>query len=388
LADVLPEFDIKNETGGAENSPVSIGDGTGSGLKAEVIVRGDGRTAVATDTSISSVNVPQGRYPFPFSWFRLINTGAQNDTLTIFVRGTTADPSVPDRDVADYTKVFTTGAGEVGDEEAMVVRMVSELNSDTNFKNAFLRAKKVKDRAILIIESTKASTVGDFYERASANSFTVTPTGTADIFVRYNVLTSQSLETNLGVDPDNPHSLGVLGVAGTVQIQPGSISDRFELALTESGGSEILSDFDGSVTPVEFSLANNSMYDGSLQYFVTSITIQGLDNGIKLSNFLGLNSALSNGLTWDIKAEDATFSFSAITSTREMKRFASNGGWELDIEAGGDDALSRKELGGTAIEITETGLFATDDYFKVFVNDDLTQVSELKVILEGFTREP
>lgn len=386
MADQAPDFGNEDKPG--VDSTVAIEDGSGNGNRAEVVIRGDGKKAIATDTAISSVNVPQGRYPFPMSWFRIENTGDENDTITIFVEGTSSDPSTPDSDTLDYTKVFTIQAGEVGDEIALRDRIVSELNAETAFKDAELKAVKAKDRPIVVIRSTKQSTVADFYERSSGTAFTVTPTGNASVFVKWGDFVSRPLETQLDVNPDNPHSLGIFGVTGSFNVLPGSVSNTVELELTQSGGNADMA-VDGSVTPVAFSLANNPSYDNTFDYFITEIILDGIDNGVKLKNFMALNSPLTTGITWSVQSdEEIVGDLITIKSTRDIKRFASLGGWELDIEAGGDDVKSTRQYGLTPIVVRAAGTFPTDDTFEVTVNDDLSSVDEFKIILRGFRKEP
>jgi len=374
-------IDSQDKTNDLDQPVVSVADPV-TGLQANVTLESGINKLNILGTFVSSVSL--GRDPVPDSWFRIDNAGTTGDTIRIQLAGTTNDPSAPDRDLPAFDKTFTVLASEIGKEVELAARIVSEIKADAGAASSEITAILVPDdeNAVVFISSTKR---GEFFKRTGV-SFSVTPTGSAATTLGFNdfIQRQKEVELSRGEDP----RLGIPGFSGTFVIQPGAVSDRFELELTEPGGSSVLSAFDGSVTPVEFTLIDNPDFDETLDHFITSITVHGLDNGIKLSNFLGQNSALTNGLTWDIKAQDKDFDFPSIASTREIKRFATSGGWELDIESGNDDALAIKDFGITPIEIVNSGEFTVADFFRITVNDDLTSISDLKIILNGFRKEP
>lgn len=366
-----------NTTDANDNTVTVIEDGGGSGIRAGVEVL-SGKPRLLTSATVT-IEQLFGAYPFADSWFRIENTGIATNTFTLTIAATTNDPSTPDRDVPLYTKIFTTQVSEVGDEETLAQRMVTELNQDATF-NQHNKARKVKDNAIVHIESKKR---GEFYNRPNANDFLVTTTGTASVTMGFIDFIARGKNNELAISEDDPRQ-GILGIAGSLSVQPGSVSDRFEVELVNAGSSQMA--VNGSGTPVIFKIPP-SLRTTTADLFINSIIIQGLDSGIKLKNFLGQNSPLTNGIDFTIKSDDEMFSFPSIFTTRGIKRFSTTGGWYLDIEAGGDDAMAIKELSNITIPIRAVGAFATDDYFDVTVNDNLTNVDDLKVILIGFKKE-
>ena len=123
-----------NTTTNSDRSEVVITDET-SGVYAGVELI-DGKKRLLT-SSITVVDQILGKSGFADSWFRIENTGAQNDTLTLTISATTNDPSSPNRDRPLYQKVFTVQAGEVGDEIALRDRIITELKADVELKHSF-----------------------------------------------------------------------------------------------------------------------------------------------------------------------------------------------------------------------------------------------------------
>ena len=120
--------------------------------------------------------------------------------------------------------------------------------------------------------------------------------------------------------------------------------------------------------------------------FIIEIIIQGLDNGVKLQNFLGQNSPLTNGIDFSFKSDDEASTFPTVFSTRDIKRFSTAGGWYLDVESAADDAMAIKELGILSIPIRAISTFPTDDDFTVTLNDNILNVASFKVVIIGFRR--
>ena len=372
----------QDKTNDLDQPVVSIADPV-TGLQANVTLDAGVNKLNILGTFLAQVT--QGRDPFPDSWFVLNNTGASGDTIRVQLAATANDPSTPDRDLPAFDKTFTTQAGEVGDEVALATRIVNEIKADAGAQSSEISAILVKDveNAVVFVTSKKE---GKFFERSAVNDFQVTTTGTASITLGFNDFIARQKESELSRSGTDPRR-GILGISGSLNVQPGAVSNIFALQIADSGGSTAMN-VDGSVTSVEFSLADNVDYDDTFDYFITSVVIHGLDNGVKLKNFMALNSPLTNGLTFSIQSDENTVSVATIQATREIKRFASLGGWELDIEAGGDDVRAIRDFGLTPIVIRAAGTFTTDDFFKVTVNDNLTQVDDFRIILRGFRKEP
>jgi hypothetical protein len=141
---------------------------------------------------------------------------------------------------------------------------------------------------------------------------------------------------------------------------------------------------DGSVTPVVFTIPSQANFD----LFVGEIRFHGRDNGIKFGKFLGLNVELANGIDIDIKTDDTMNILPTIHSTDDFKaRHSSVGGFDLDVQAGGDHFLAARTFGERTVPVIRaTGTFGTDDYINITVNDDLTSVSDLYCTVFGFLR--
>lgn len=137
----------------------------------------------------------------------------------------------------------------------------------------------------------------------------------------------------------------------------------------------------GSGTPVEFTIDA----DATADTIVNGLAFSALDGGIKIDTFLGQNSALTNGLLVQVKSEDVTFEFEPITSTQEFdSQFAWGDGrsYELIFASGNDSMVSR--FGPTVPFLLKAqGTFATDDFIKVIVRDNLSSINQLRLTLFG-----
>lgn len=355
--------------------------------KVNTKVRGDGLTALVTDATV----VVESTFGFdqqPDSYFQIVNTGAAGDTWTIYIAGTTADPTTPDRDVPSYTKVFTVVAGEVGDEIKLRDRIIQELNADTVFKNTvFLKAAKATDRAIVHIQSQKFSVSGDFWERPLAGDFNVTTTGTAVRILGFDNLISRSKPVTISRDRDSPHRLGLFGVTGSVSVTAKELSDLYVQEALLSGSSSML--VDGSSVVKDFTIAASSTTD----LFIEDLIFDGQGNGIKFGQFMSQNTALTNGIEITIKSDDVTTVFPIIKSTEDFKnKWAALSGtgatFRIDVQAGRDEMLAILEFANPFI-LRAAGSFTTDDFIRVRIRDNLTSnLQRLNFRAKGFEKEP
>ena len=218
-----------------------------------------GKPRFLTDTNISSVNVPNGRDPFPDTFFPITQAGGIGDTVRIQIAAVT-DPTGTERNLPAVDVTTTLTATEAGDEKALAELIVSDLEADANFVAALLEAEVItdKDRAIVHITSTIRALPGEFGERATVGDFSVTPTGTTVITLdsANQTIVSRAKENSLGRDPANPHRLGVVAISGQVIVRAGNI-DKLYQARAENAGSDDLA-VDGSGTPVVFSINANA----------------------------------------------------------------------------------------------------------------------------------
>ncbi len=354
-------------------------------------VRSDGLTALATDATV----VVESTFGFdqqPDSWFRIINTGSAGSTITVYIAGTSIDPSSPDRDVPAYTKIFTVVSGEVGDEIKLRDRIIQELNSDTTFKNTCkLKAQKATDRAVVHIYSLQFSASGEDWERPNAGDFDVTITGTASVLVGFDNLISRSKPVTISRDIDSPHRLGLFGITGSVNVTAKELSDIYfqEANKVGSPGDVNMAGENGSLaTPVVFQIDAVPLKE----IFVTTLIFSGQGNGIQFNRFLSRNSNLTNGLLIEIKSDDILTTLPLIKSTEDFKnRFAALSGtgaaFRIDVQSGSDEILAILEFENPFI-MRQTGTFTIDDYIKISIRDQLNNIARLDFAARGFEKEP
>jgi hypothetical protein len=370
---------------GANNEAiVNIADGSGATTRrAEVVPRIDGKDALAVDAVVNVEQIP-GRDPLPDTFFTIVNTGIAGSTLRIDIAATANDPSSPDRDLPAYTKTFTVVAGEVGDEIKLRDRIVSELNADTTFKNtALLEANSVGGdlRAIIHISSTEFSLSTEFAERGGAGDFDVVTAG-ATVNIGFDNLISRNKPASLARDPNNPHRLGVLDISGTVRIRGSNATNLYFADAELSGSNELAVD---GTTPKVFSInANASAADEDI--ILEQLKLHGIDTNIKVqgSNFMGLNSALTNGIKIEVFTGTDNFLLPTLFSTRDLlARFGTSSSDNKIInQSGGDFIESVFSLVDKNVIIElEAG---TTDRIEITIQDDISSVTSLVFTAEGF----
>jgi hypothetical protein len=354
----------------------------------EVVQRTDGKNALAVD-SRTTIDQVFGRDPLPDSYFTILNTGVAGNTWTLDIAATSKDPTSPDRDIPAYQKIFTVQAGEVGDEIALRDRMISELQADSTFKNTcFLEAQAPAGdlRAIVHITSTEFSLSGEFVERPNAGDFDVNVTGSADVDIAFDNLIARGKPTSLARDPNNPHRIGILGISGSVITTPGELGDIFFEHAENLGSQDLL--VDGSTTPVVFTVTADATRD----IFVERLRFHGIASSIKFQQFLAI-ATLSTGIGIEIKSDDKVITLvpNKIKNTEDF--FA-----EFALGSKTNELYSQPSAHMFISDFTRLnpfplrvqGEFATDDYIKVTINDDLTSTSllELEFQANGFYKEP
>lgn len=380
-----------NSTNDLDQAQVEINgiDGLAANRAVQTKVRSDGLTALVTDATV----VVESTFGFdqqPDTFFRIIETGGAGTTWTIDIAGTANDPTTPDRDVPAYQKVFTVQAGEVGDEIALRDRIIQELNADSTFRNTvYFKAQRATDRAIVHIYSEKFSASGEFFERPNAGDFTVTIGGTPGdgvVVVGFDNIISRSKPVTISRDLDSPHRLGLFGITGSVNVTAKELSDLF-IEEAKNGGSADMT-VNGSGTPVEFSIPAQV----GKEIFIEELIFDGQGNGIKFGKFLNQNSPLTNGVQVEIKSDDVITTFPIITTTEDFKNkwaaLSGNGAnFRIDVQAGADEMLAILSFNNPFL-VRAQGTFTIDDYIKVTINDNLTNVSRFSFRAKGFEKEP
>lgn len=374
---------------GADLRPLQLSQITG-GNEAEIagVELIGGKPRLLTDAQIT-VSVTQGKDPIPDTFVTITNAGAIGDTYKIDVQGTANDPSTPDDDVPLCTVTSTVTASEAGDEIALRDLLVADFNANSNCRdNAFLKAVAVKDRPIVQYTSTVFSLTGEFFERTNAGDVALQLTGSVAATLDSDRLISRGKNVSLARDPSNPHSLGILGIAGTVTSVPGSIGDReFELAKNASSVSSLLQDCDPFVAATcDFFV--NAVADKRFQ--VEQIRCFGGGNGIKYGQLLSKNVVLVNGIQIRIRSGGAEFDFEPIKVTEHFKNlFASDAPqFRVDVQSGADQFIAIfKPTVPFPIEAVGT-VTGGDDFIRVRIDDDISSgIAALQCAALGFLED-
>ena len=356
----------------------------GDGLNRVDVDLVSGKRRMATD-AVVTVEQLFGRPGFSAVWFALgtfedcSGVGAAGDEIRIQIAAGCDPTEFPAIDLT-YT-IQASDVAATQPEIAVRDNIISMLNSDAAFHEMWF-AEDVKDNGIVFIESRFRAEIGD---RNTPGDFAVTPTGTTTTTIAFDVIQRRGTETELVRSIDDPRQ-GILGISGSVSVIPTGFPNRFNEDARDGGGLNDLT-VNGSGTPVVYTV--NAVPD--FDVYVTEIRIHGLSNGVKFGKFLNLNSVLTNGLSIDIRTDNIVTSLESIYSTDDLKaRFSSLGGFDLDVQAGGDHMLANRDLGLFPFVLRAANTFGPgqDDFFTITVNDNLGQVSELFCTLEGFLREP
>lgn len=367
-------------------------DSLGNFRRVNSVVRGDGVTAVPID-GVVSVQSTFGFDQLPDSFFTIINTGGAGTTWEIYIAGTNADPSTPDRDLPSYSKTFTVLVAEEFDELSFRDRIITELNQDTVFRDTcFLKAQKATDRGVVHIYSEKFSASGEFYERPLAGDFAVTIAGSPGdgvVIVGFDNLISRSKPVTITRDFDSPHRLGLFGVTGDLNIAFRQLADLFlEKASLDGLGVTVEMSVNGSTTEKVYLINARST-----QVFVQSVRFYGQGNGIQFGKFLNLNNTLTNGILVNIKSENIVTTLFPIKATENFKNEFSFGsganGFEVIFASGRDEFLATFDFTNPFL-ISEAGAFGAgnDDYIEIRIRDNLSQVGSLQFLAKGFEKEP
>lgn len=336
-----------------------------------------GKRKLLTDATVTVEQV-FGADPFADSWFRIEDAGADGDTVRIQIAATTNDPSTPDRDAPAVDVTVNVTASEAGDEEALRDKIISELNADPDFSNS-LKARAVKDNAIVHVSSEFR---GEFWERTNSGDFDVSVTGSVSVTIGFDTLELRGKPTELQRSVDDPRQ-GILGFAGIVSIQPSAVQDIFQEFFEDSGSSNDMA-VNGSGTPVEFTIDA----DPTQQKVIQFLTLRAIASNIKFGQFLGLNNSLTNGILVELKAQDDTSSFALMFDTEDLTDLWARtpDASRVSVQSGGDHINATKDLTQSTIILEPQGTFASDDFVKITIQDNLSSLTKFQAIAKGFLR--
>lgn len=334
--------------------------------QADVILE-DGIRKIATTKKVE-VDSLSGRQQSATNYIIIDDAVSDGQTLTINISATEAVPS--------FSDTFTVTGGE--DRYQFAARVVLELNQDFTGFQPYYRAIQVDDNSIIFII---AKTIAEAGENSAVDSFTISGTVSAqrafDNLVRRTSVVQASQSTS---DP----RLAVFGIEGTVESRDASVEGLFVQQPYNTTPGVVDLNVDGTVNQV-FTFPMDSLDD----LFITEIKFYGRDNGIQFSNFLGQNGSLTNGILVEIKTDNNLVTLPPIKTTDDFDDVFSFGGSNFDIYfASGDDKFTARFL-SSAFPLRRSGTFGAgnDDFIRITIRDNLTNVSYLQSIVEGFRQE-
>lgn len=355
------------------NQPIGTSIRGRDGVYTADVIFEDGLYKLATDKkvqveSLAGVQLTAANF---FGWDGV----SDGDTLTLEIDATDSTPF--------FSRTFTVNVGETDVQFAQ--RVALELNQDfVDFQPNF-RAVQVKDNSILWIES---KFVGETGENDTIDSFRVTGTGTItatlyrnwDDFIRR---TSTIQASKSSVDP----RVGIFGIEGTVESRSADVSGLFVLQpYRNNTPTQIQMNINAATTDQVFTFPMDALDD----LFISEIRFFGLGNGIQFQNFLSLNSPITDGILIQIKTDNNLVTFPVIRRTEDFAdKFAFGGGdnFQLYIQSGADKFLA--SFLSAPFPLRRSGTFGpgNDDYIRIIIRDNLSQITQLQAAIVGVRRE-
>lgn len=131
---------------------------------------------------------------------------------------------------------------------------------------------------------------------------------------------------------------------------------------------------DGSTTPVVYSWSPGATYD--VETSALSLILE--DGSIKFGeNFMG-ETTLPNGMLIEIKADDVVYQITNLKRTREVLQDAAPGGFEVIVAS---PNVVKGYFGVGGLILRKQGTFATDDYVRATVRDDLSKLLHASILM-------
>ncbi len=272
----------------------------------------------------------------------------------------------------------TVQAGDTEDD--LLDRHIIDLNTDTNF-SAYYSARKIYVDAPTLYVTAKLP--GPAYSRPNPGDITFTATGTTKTTPAWDNLIQRQKQTSLARDPSNP-TLGVLGISGSVVQAEGEVTGRVINFATSAAPSDDLR-VDGSTTPVDYEI----MPSATKETFYNTLRFEALGNGIQFTKFLSQNTALTTGIELTIRSNNSEITFPLIKTTEDFASFFSRGPSDFDFyDVSGTDYFRATLSFPAPFQLFKQGTFATDDYIRVRIQDDLSAgIQQFKFIGFGFERD-
>lgn len=154
---------------------------------------------------------------------------------------------------------------------------------------------------------------------------------------------------------------------GTViQITDSVVGSLYDEPFENAGSSDLL--VNGSITAVDFRISAHATKD----IVITEIFVAAVGSGIKLSNYLSKNAAITNGVLFSWKADNQSTTLRPLTNTHEIEQWGS-GAFSFFSTAGGDTIKSaRKMVPNLIIRAQNKFGSGQDDYISCLIQDDLS----------------
>jgi hypothetical protein len=160
---------------------------------------------------------------------------------------------------------------------------------------------------------------------------------------------------------------------------PEALGDLFFLQAENNGSSEMAVNANGS--PVTFSVLAESGL-GAKDLVCRELRFHGFDNGVVPTKFMGLNGSLSTGVTVRITSDGNTTTFLPIKITADFDAhfaYGDGGKYRVDVSAGGDYLTATFSPRNPFILRKDSA-----DKVEIIINDNLSQVSTLELVVFGF----
>jgi len=169
---------------------------------------------------------------------------------------------------------------------------------------------------------------------------------------------------------------GIKRLKVDTQTAPRPLSDLFNLNFLNNGSPD-LNVNGGSVVIFDIPLSNNDR-------IISSISIYGRDNGISFGKFLALNQALTNGILFEIKSDDNTFTSQPLQTTDDFRnKFCTSPRDFVVNQFSSEDAFTASFVSPSPIIIRGQNQFTTPDYVRIYIRDNLSSVNYLQANVFG-----
>lgn len=331
---------------------------------ADIFLEGGVRKLQTSATA--TVESVAGKVVFPFTFIKVLTTGANGDTLRVQIPADSIDITI------------TKTASEV-DVHDIAQKMTDALNASGTF-TALYEAETPRDSHEVCISSILIQTI-----RNSGGSVVVTSTGSLTFTLFSDRIIDHSLSLALFPHPRDC-SKGTINVTGEIGVLETGRPPR-RLLLKTTGGSSHDMGINGATTPVVFKLSNNASYDPTRDFIVTELRIEATANTITNGSdkYVGVN-ALTNGHLIQVRSDGALeYDENMLAMHDIFHSFSFGVGSKFDLQiSSGDDVLVA--VFARPFFIRKVGTFATADDIIVTVRDDLssTQINRLQMSAVGF----